>query len=156
MNRTIATSFTTLLFLVVGISGVLMFFHLFSSQVKDLHEILGLAFIAAVLLHVFYNFKSMKTYFSKKVFIGIAILALLVSNVFILQSLNQGESPKSLVIQSLLKAPLNDSYRILNIENPKEKLIKENLQITEASSLEELAKLNKTNPFKIISILTKE
>lgn len=156
MNKTIATSFTTLLFLVVGISGIMMYFHFFSGQVKDLHEILGLAFVVAVLFHVFYNFKSMKTYFTKKIFIGLAILVLILSNIFILQSLNKGDSPKGFIIQSLLKAPLNDSYRILGIQNPKEKLIKENFHITDASSLDELAKLNTTSPFKLISILTKD
>ncbi len=156
MNRTIATSLTTLLFLVVGISGIMMYFHFFTRQVKDLHEILGLVFVVAVILHVFYNFKSMKTYFTKKVFIGLAILTLVVSNVFILQSLNQKDDPKRLIIQSLLKAPLNDSYRILGVENAKEKLIKEDFQITDASSLEELAKLNTVSPFKMISILIKD
>ncbi|MBU1642189.1 DUF4405 domain-containing protein [bacterium] len=30
-------------------------FHLFESRVKELHAILGLAFVAAVLMHVVYN-----------------------------------------------------------------------------------------------------
>lgn len=156
MNKTIATSLTTLLFVVVGISGVMMYFHLFSGQVKDLHEILGLIFFMAVITHVFYNFKSMKNYFTKKVFITIAIATLVVTNTFILQSLEKGDNPKGLIIESILKAPLNETYRILSIGNPKEKLTKENFHITDASSLEELAKLNNTNPFKIISILTKD
>jgi len=155
MNKTIATSFTATLFLVIGISGVMMFFHFYDNQVKSLHEYLGLAFIVAVLLHIFYNWKSMKNYFSKKSFIIIAVTTLLVSNVFILQSLNQKQSPKGKIIKSVLQAPLKDSYTILNIINAKEKLEKEGFEVVEASTLQELAKLNGKNPFEIISILTK-
>ena len=153
MNRTLATSLTTTLFLVISISGIMMFFHFYSARVKDLHEILGLFFIAAVAFHIFYNFSSMKRYFTKKIFIVIAILTLLVSNIFILQSFNKGESPKSIIIKSLLKAPLLESYRILNIENAKEKLLLKDFQITDASSLEELAELNNISPFELVSIL---
>ena len=120
-----------------------------------LGEYLGLAFIVAVLLHIFYNWKSMKNYFSKKSFIIIAVTTLLVSNVFILQSLNQKQSPKGKIIKSVLQAPLKDSYTILNIINAKEKLEKEGFEVVEASTLQELAKLNGKNPFEIISILTK-
>ena len=66
--RDIATSFTTTIFLVIGISGTMMFFHFYDSSVKELHEILGLVFVLVALFHIFYNFKSMKNYFSKNNF----------------------------------------------------------------------------------------
>jgi len=155
MNKTLATSLTTTLFLVIAISGIMMFFHFYNGQVKELHEILGLVFVGAVTFHVFYNFKSMKNYFTKRVFISTLLLAVIVSSGFIIQSSTKGQSPKGKIIQSVLKAPLNQSFALLNITNGKEKLEKENLKYIETSSIEELAKLNKTSPFEIISILTR-
>ncbi len=65
--RDVATSASTVLFLVIGISGLMMFFHFFDNYVKELHEILGVGFVLAVLLHIIANFSSMKKYFSKKI-----------------------------------------------------------------------------------------
>ena len=51
-KRDIATSITTLVFLVIGTTGVLMYFHIFDKYTKEMHEIFGLVFVAAVFLHV--------------------------------------------------------------------------------------------------------
>ena len=60
INKDLATSLTALLFVVIGITGVIMFFHFFDKYVEDMHAILGLVFVAVVFLHVFFNFKSIK------------------------------------------------------------------------------------------------
>ncbi|WP_428026775.1 DUF4405 domain-containing protein [Arcobacter sp.] len=155
MNRTLATSLTTTIFLVIGISGIMMFFHFFSNEVKSLHEYLGLVFVGAVFLHVFYNFKAMKNYFTKRVFIGTLLFTVILSGGFILQSSTEKDNPKGKIIQSVLKAPLENSFLILNITNAKEKLEKENLIYVETANIEELAKLNKISPFEIVNILTR-
>ena len=155
MNKTLATSLTTTLFLVIAISGIMMFFHFYKGQVKELHEILGLVFVGAVVFHVFFNFKSMQKYFTKRVFISVCFLTIIVSSAFIIQSSTKSENPKGKIIQSVLKAPLEQSFSILSIINAKEKLEKKSLKFEETKNIEELAKLNKTNPFEIISILTR-
>ena len=86
MKKDIATSLTSLVFLVVGITGVMMYFHLFTSSVKDLHEILGLLFVVAALFHVLVNFKQMKQYFSKKIFLSLAVVVTIISSGFIINS----------------------------------------------------------------------
>jgi hypothetical protein len=133
----------------------MMFFHFYKGQVKELHEILGLVFVGAVVFHVFFNFKSMQKYFTKRVFISVCFLTIIVSSAFIIQSSTKSENPKTKIIQSVLKAPLEQSFSILSITNAKEKLEKKSLKFEETKNIEELAKLNKTNPFEIISILTR-
>ncbi len=156
MNRTLATSLTTTMFLVIGISGVMLFFHFFSNEVKSLHEYLGLVFVAAVFFHVFYNFKAMKNYFTKRVFISTLLLTVVVSSGFIIQSATAGgDNPKGKIIGSVLKAPLEQSFAVLGITNAKEKLENENLKFEESQNIEELAKLNKTSPFDLVTILTR-
>ena len=155
MNKTLATSLTTTMFLVIGISGIMLFFHFFSNEVKSLHEYLGLVFVGAVFFHVFYNFKAMKNYFTKRVFISTLVLTVIISSGFIIQSSTKGENPKGKIIKSVLKAPLQNSFAVLNITNAKEKLEKENLKYAETSNIEELAKLNKISPFDMVTILTR-
>ena len=111
--RDIATSFTTTTFLVIGISGVMMFFHFFDSSVKELHEILGLAFVVAAVLHVIMNWKSMKNYFSKKIFISAVIIVAVISGIFISVNSSKAENPKKLLMQKVLDASIIDSFKLL-------------------------------------------
>lgn len=155
-KREIATSFTTFLFLVIGITGVMMFFHILDNYTKDIHEILGLVFVLIVIFHVIYNWNSMKNYFSKKVFSISASIVAVVSLIFILNA-PTGENPKKIVFNSLMNAPIEKSFALFDedFENLKSKLLKEGIEIKEEKSLKELAKANNTSPFKIISIVAK-
>lgn len=154
--RDIATSLTTIVFFIVGLSGVMLYFKLFDSQVKELHEILGLAFVVAAVLHVFVNWKAMKNYFSKKIFISFVIVLALISGVFISNNLSAGENPKGLVLKSMIEAPINSSLQVLNVDYDKamNKLKNGNITNVDGNSILAIAKTNKTSPFKIIAIIT--
>lgn len=156
IKRDIATSFTTLLFLIIGISGIMMFFHFYDGLVKELHEILGLVFMLAVLFHVAFNWSSMKNYFSKKIFISVSAIVALISAIFISQSLNQGENPKGIVFNKVFNAPLTTSFKLLNgnYENAIKKLKEQNINLISSNNIESIAKANNTSPFRIISIIT--
>lgn len=154
--RDFATSFTTLMFLVIGLSGVMMFFHFFDSYVKELHEILGLVFVAAAILHVVANWKAMKNYFSKKVFLGAILLTVIVSAGFVVSSLNKGENPKGVMMGRVLNGPSIITFQLLNGDYNRavEKLKAQNIIVTEGKSIGEIAKENKTSPFKIVQIIS--
>ncbi|QKF82427.1 DUF4405 domain-containing protein [Halarcobacter ebronensis] len=160
MNRfkfkDLATSLTTLIFLVVGISGVMLYFKIFNGQVKELHEILGLLFVAAVVLHLVANWKPMKSYFKKKIFIRVSLIVVVISAIFIFQSANIGNDPKGLVLKSVVDAPIKSSLEVLGVdyESAKLKLTKENIQNVDANSIGDIAKANSASPFKIIAIIT--
>ena len=155
-TREIATSFTTLTFLVIAISGVMMFFHFNDMLVKDLHEILGLVFVIAAFLHVFVNWKSMKNYFSKKIFITATIITVAVSGLFMLQSSDKGDNPKMVMMQKVLNAPIADSFKLLNgnYDNAIKRLSEQNINILDNKTLKDLAQSNKTSPFRIVGIIT--
>ncbi|BAK72180.1 MAG: DUF4405 domain-containing protein [Arcobacter sp.] len=157
LKRDIATSFTTFLFLVMGITGVLMYFHILDNYTKEMHEILGLVFVLVIFFHVFFNWKAMKSYFSKKVFLSAGIIISIVALTFILNA-KTGENPKAILINKTLEAPIETSFLIFskNIENAKEKLEKAGIKLEKANSLKELASINKTSPFEIINILSQD
>jgi len=156
-KRDIATSATTLIFLVVSTTGILMYFHLFKNYTKDLHEILGLVFVVAVFFHVLFNFNSMKQYCSKKSFLGISIIVLLVSLVFIFNA-PDGKGSKGVIVNKVFNANIEKSFLVFNddINLAKEKLKKAGIQIENSKTIEEVANNNNTNSFKIVEIITQK
>lgn len=156
-KRELATSFTTFLFLVIAITGVMMFFHIFDKYTKQMHEILGLAFVAIVFLHVFFNWKSMKNYFSNKMFYFSGLVVSIVALGFIL-SVSDEPNPKRVVFNSVFNKPIKKTSVLFSDSyiQAKNKLQKAGIQVEDGKSIKELAKLNKTSPFRIITILSKE
>lgn len=154
--REIATSYTTLIFLVIAISGLMMFFHFNSMSVKQLHNILGLVFIIAAIAHVIMNWKSMKNYFSKKIFIVSLITTVIVSALFVSLSPSKTENPKVVLMTKVLEAPIEISFKILNgnYNNAIEKLKSKNILINSKESINSIAKQNNTSPFRIVALLT--
>lgn len=154
--RDFATSFTTMMFLVIGISGVMMFFHFNDKYVKELHEILGLVFVGAAVLHIFSNWKAMKNYFSKKMFFSAVAVTILVSAGFVVNSLNKGDNPKGVMIGKVLNAPTQISFELLdgNYKNALKKLEAKGIKIDQANSISSIAKANDTSPFRIVSIIS--
>jgi predicted membrane channel-forming protein YqfA (hemolysin III family) len=157
-NKSLATSLTTFLFLVMGTTGVFMFFHILDNFTKDMHEIMGLAFVAIVFLHVFFNWKSMKSYFGKKVFSYSAVIILVVSSGFIINIIASPENGnvKRTIIVSVLSAPLDASLLLFNsdLQSAKEKLERAGLKMGNAKTFQELARENRTSPFNIVGIIT--
>jgi hypothetical protein len=154
-TKTLATSLTALVFLVVGLTGVFMYFHLFEQYTKDLHEILGLLFVLTALLHVVFNFKAMKQYFSNKIFIASSIAILAISSVFILNTNSDAPNPKKAIIVSVLNAPLEKAVQILGSDMDTLKVVLENnnLNFNKELSISQLAKANETSPFALIQDL---
>jgi membrane protease YdiL (CAAX protease family) len=153
-KRELATSLTIFTFLVIGMSGVMMFFHFFDDYVKELYEILGLFFVLVIFFHVFYNFKSMKNYFTKKMFGFSALAITIVSLVFILNT-PDGQNPKRAIIMSMLDANLESSVMILNkdIVDVKSRLELKGITIQESDTIKSVAQNNKMSPFELVGII---
>lgn len=153
-KKEIATSLTTFGFLVIGLTGILMFFHIFDKYTKNLHEILGLVFVLIVIFHLIFNWKSFKKYFSNKIFYASAVIITAISLGFILNT-KECTNPKRILFNSMLNAPIEKTFVLISddYESAKAKLINLGFIIKDGSSLKELAKLNKTSPFNIIGKL---
>lgn len=68
LNRNYITPFISLVFLVVGLSGLLMFFHLFDGYTEVVHELLGVFFVICAMFHIILNWKALKIHFKRGVF----------------------------------------------------------------------------------------
>ncbi len=101
-----ATPLTAVLSLVVGVSGSLMFFHLFKSKVQGLHEWLGMAFLLAFVLHGLRNRRPFMSLFKQtrsQVLLGLAVVT---AAAFLLLAPQAKIAMSKGLPQALLKAPL--------------------------------------------------
>jgi len=153
-TKDIATSLTTLVFVVMGTSGVMMYFHFMDNYVKEMHEVLGLVFVAVVFFHVFFNWKSMKKYFSKKVFLFSTIIIIAVTIGFVTNA-PSGTNPKGAIIKAVLSAPIEDSIVVLGLdmETLELKLKNANILFNDESTISQIAKANNISPFKVVAII---
>lgn len=152
MNKLLATSLTILGFFIVGLTGVFMFFHIFDGYTKTMHEILGLVFFVAVILHVFYNFKPFKRYFSNKTFYALGIIFVLVAGGFVTNAYLNPKSKTDKYKKLVFKSPIQNAAKILELKNLEQKL--STLNATKTATIEQLAKdNNKTKQEMLVFLL---
>lgn len=105
--REIATPLTIGSFLLIAVTGVLMFFHLDSGLNKLAHEWLAWAMIAAVGWHVTLHFRAFARYFShprSRWLIGAFVL--LLAATFVPLPAGGGKPPHVAAVNALLDAPI--------------------------------------------------
>ncbi|SFJ94381.1 DUF4405 domain-containing protein [Celeribacter neptunius] len=77
--RKFATPLTIATFTIVGVTGVLWYFHFITSAGRWLHEIIGLAMMVVIVLHVVLNWRAFKTYFKRPLAIAIIVLGVVLT-----------------------------------------------------------------------------
>ncbi len=155
LNRNYVTPFISLVFLVVGITGVLMFFHLFDGYTEIVHEFLGVFFVICAIFHIILNWKPLKIHFKKGVFIPAALAVAVISILFIVQ---QHYNPKvdTIVLGRIVKAPVDDVFKALLVDSVEavKSLEANGISIEGAVTLEDIWINNNVNPEKVIDLIT--
>lgn len=156
LKRNFITPYLTFLFIVVGLSGILMLFHIFDDYTKVVHELLGAVFVIFSILHVIVNWKSLQTHFKKKTFIVSGIIILIFSICFVyLAKINVDH--EGIIIEKIVEAPITESFSILDLDYGEvEKIFKEkNIVIGESKSIKEIGMNNNKSPKEIIELIIK-
>lgn len=153
--KTGITSLTALVFMVVGTTGILLYFHLIETHIKALHEILGLFFVCVALLHLYSHWKPMQRHMRNKQFLLYSILIGIVS-IFFIASSESGENPKKKIIIAVLDAPLEVSLPLLKSDRERfESRLKEmGITIKNADTISDIAKQNRRSPFELVNAIT--
>ncbi|WP_437637334.1 DUF4405 domain-containing protein [Sorangium sp. So ce854] len=157
LNRNFVTPFLAFIFVPVGISGVLMFFHVADGFTEVLHEIMGLAFVLFIFLHVAINWKSMRGHFGKPNFAVAAAAATVLSAGLIV--LERAQLPADLVIlERVARAPISDSFRVLEIDHTRAAAVlsKRGIALDGAETLEDLWANNDSSPEEVVEALLYE
>jgi len=123
MFRKWVTPLTAGSFLLMGITGIFMFFNIRPGLVSPLHEWLGILFVASVLLHLWLNWKPMKAHWHRPLGKALVLLfAVLTALAFVIPSFEH-EGPDGpltgrtihVVLPALLKAPVGQLAGVAGI-----------------------------------------
>lgn len=108
--RAIATPLTIGAFIIMSVTGILMFFHLNSGFNKLLHEWAGWAMVAGVALHVVVNWLPFKRYFlssnSARAIIALGVLAL-AGSFTPMPEQQRGGNPAVMAMRAVSSAPIS-------------------------------------------------
>ncbi|HLV46337.1 MAG TPA: DUF4405 domain-containing protein [Flavobacterium sp.] len=155
LNRNYVTPFISLIFFVLGISGMLMFFHLFDGYTEVVHEFFGLFFFICAIFHIILNWKALKIHFKKGVFIPAALALAVISILFIIE---QQSSPKvdTILLERISKAPIDDAFKALQVDSLKAvtRLKANGISIEGAETLEDIWTNNEANIIEVIDLIT--
>lgn len=72
--RKFATPLTIGTFLVTGVTGTLWYFHIITDLGRWLHEVVGLAMMVAVALHLILNWRAFSCYFKRPIALVIMVV----------------------------------------------------------------------------------
>jgi len=101
-----ATPLTVGSFLVMGVTGTLMFFHLDSGLNKTVHEWAGWAMLLGVGAHLAINWRAFMGYFKRPVALGVMGAGALALAISFVPAGQGGGSPVPLVMGALFDAPI--------------------------------------------------
>ena len=118
IKREWATPITIGAFLLSGVTGILMFFHLNSDLNKAAHEWLSWALVVGVVLHIVVNFPVFKRHLSNKkaqLIMGLFTLILVLS--FLPITGGKGEPKFAPPVRALASAPLSTVAQVANVSS---------------------------------------
>lgn len=155
LNRNYITPFISVVFLVVGLSGLLMFFHLFDGYTEVVHELLGIFFVVCAVFHIMLNWKALKIHFKKNVFIPAGLTVAVISALFIVQ---QQVNPKvdTILLERIIKGPIDDVFKVLRVDSAEavKRLQANGISIVGAKTIEEIWINNDADSEDVIDLIT--
>ena len=156
LNRNYITPSISLVFLVVGLSGLLMFFHLFDGYTEVVHEYLGVFFVICAIFHIILNWKALKIHFKRGVFIP-ALLGVLAISVTLIVGESIYPPADTIIINKIVKAPINDAFKALEVDYSEayKRLETNGISIEGAITIESIWIKNNTDPEKVIDLIMK-
>lgn len=155
LSRKFVTPFITLIFLIVALTGVLMFFHIFDGYTEVAHELLGVFFTICTVFHIILNWKALKIHFKKGVFIPAAAGLTVITLLFIFQ---QQANPKvdTILLERITKAPVSDVFKVLKVDSAEavSRLKANGISIDGSTTLEDIWLNNNAAPGKVFDLIT--
>lgn len=153
-----ATPMTIGAFMLMSITGILMFFHVELGLIKVAHEWLSWLMVIAVALHVTLNWKVFSRYFSQKPAVAIiGLFAVLMVASMLIPAEERPGSPGGRGMQAaqvLLNAPLDKLAGVTGntLASLQATLQQQGLQLDATTgSLEEVARQNQRNPMEVLN-----
>ncbi|MDR3347087.1 MAG: hypothetical protein LBN32_00585 [Helicobacteraceae bacterium] len=104
------------IFVIVFISGVLMFFHVKTAPLVALHEWFGIGFAAAALLHLINHKKPTVQHFKRPLAIALICAAIASGALFYALAPKKGSNYAKMIVERTYQAPIAVSVGIFGLE----------------------------------------
>ena len=155
MLKKYSTPLTAVTAIVVCVTGVMMFFHLYKGEVQAMHEWLGMGFVVAAVLHLLRHRRPLAFMMKQSRTHILLVLTLLVSLAFLYPSSGaQQVNPMRATIEAVLRAPIKDLAPVVGVttEELAARLADAGVaQPSPTDSLESLAKTSQAEPMKLLT-----
>jgi hypothetical protein len=152
-----ATPLVISAFIVSGVTGLMLFFHLEAGLVKPFHEWLSWAFVAGAVFHTAAHWKSFKSYFSRKTALAIISTgAIAVLAAIMIPSKGGHGNPFMKISATLASAPLETVAGVVHLtpEAAVEKLGKSGLKVADSNrSVKQIAAENGKKEIVVLQAL---
>ena len=142
-------------FILMAVTGIMMFFHIDIGITKVVHEWASWIMVTGVIMHLIGNWKLFSRYFSQKsawAVIG-AFVVVLVAAMLITPAGGEGGGPKQ-VIGTVLNAPLDKVAGLTgkSLEDLQAQLSAKGWKLDPtATTLDAIAKANQTSPMTVLN-----
>lgn len=149
-----STPLTATLGVVICVTGVMMFFRWYKGDVAAMHEWLGMAFVAAIALHLLRHRKSLSRLIAQTHTLVLSVITALIAVAFLAFPSQKGGNPAKQTVNAVLRAPIGDVAPVLGISHAEiiQRLDDAGIhQATASQSIESLARANQRNPLQVLS-----
>ena len=115
MLKKYSTPLTAATAVVVCVTGVMMFFHLYKGEVQAMHEWLGMGFVVASVLHLLRHRRPLTLMMKQSRTHILLVLTLVISLAFLYPSSSQQPNPMRSTITAVMRAPLKDLAPVVGV-----------------------------------------
>ena len=115
IKREIVTPYLVFIFIVVALSGMLMFFPLFDDYTNVVHEFLRLAFPLSSILYIMNDWKSVANYSKKQQLIFPSTIILIISSTLLFVGKGKGNLENNILNKSL-QYSVSVTFKVLDVE----------------------------------------
>lgn len=150
-----STPLTAATAIVVCVTGVMMFFHLYKGEVQAMHEWLGMGFVVAAILHLLRHRRPLAFMMKQSRTHILLVLTLVASLAFLYPSGDgQSGSPIRPMVSAFMRAPIKDLAPVVGLTTTEltARLAEGGVaQVAETDTIETLAKARQTDPMQLLS-----
>jgi trans-aconitate methyltransferase len=149
-----STPLTAATAIVVCVTGVMMFFHLYKGEVQAMHEWLGMGFVVAAVLHLLRHRRPLGLMMKQSRTHILLVLTLVISLAFLYPSSSQQPNPMRSTITAVMRAPLKDLAPVVGVTTAEltARFAEAGVARVDATdTIETLAKAHETDPMKLLS-----
>ena len=151
-----ATPLATATFVILAVTGTLMFFKVEAGFIKPVHEWLSWAMTAGVVLHIIANWKSFTGYFSRKPALAIIGTGIVVTLLAVFAPAGEHPNPRMNMTKALASARLETVAEVAGQKSSTliEKLGSKGITVSLASmSIREIAKQNNKKDMEVLALI---